>query len=66
MSTTTSKNKRVKFGLFKSESAAQEECDKRKSLFPEDRASFYVKKLERNKSGKNSWLAYCLLRKRGM
>ena len=65
MSITTTKNKRVKFGLFKSEVLAQQECEKRKSMFPEDRATFLVKKLERNKSGKNSWLAYCLIRKEG-
>ena len=66
INTKTTKNKRVKFGLFKSESLALDECEKRKGLFPEDGTSFHAKKIARSKEGKNSWLAYCLIRKKGM
>ena len=60
------KNKRVKFGLFKNETLALAECEKRKHLFPEEATRFYVKKIQRQKEGQNSWLAYCLIRKAGM
>ena len=65
INTKTTKNRRVKFGLFKSESEALQECEKRKPVFPPETTSFYVKKVERAKSGQNSWMAYCLIRKKG-
>ena len=65
MSINKRKSKRVKFGLFKNESLAQAECEKRKDIFPTDRAAFFVKKLNRHKDGKRSWLAYCLISKEG-
>jgi hypothetical protein len=66
MSINIAKNKRVKFGLFKNETLALAECEKRKHLFPEECTAFYTKKVQRHKEGKNSWLAYCLIRKAGM
>ena len=65
MSIKVRKNKRVKFGLFQSESDANAECEKRKAMMPNTAASFYTLKVARNKDGKRSWLAYCLIPKKG-
>ena len=68
MSIKVRKNKRVKFGLFKNESDAHAECDKREKMMPkqvERGATFHVIKVTRNKEGKRSWLAYCLIPKKG-
>jgi|TARA_R110002110_G_scaffold20661_9_gene83427 hypothetical protein len=62
MSITLKKNKRIKFGLFKSESAAQAECEKRKGPHLAE-ATFFTQKVQRMKSGQRSWLAYCLIPK---
>lgn len=58
------KTKRVKFGMFKSETDALAECEKRKGPHMAD-ATFYTIKVARNKSGQRSWLAYCLIPKKG-
>ena len=68
MSVKTSKNKRIKFGLFKTEKAALEECSKREKMMPKlvkHGASFRTLKVQRNKEGQRSWLAYCLVKKKG-
>ena len=59
------KNKsiRTKFGLFRSESEAQEMCDLRSKEVRFTNSQFHAVKVARNKSGKNSWLAYCLTAK---
>ena len=65
MSIKVRKNKRVKFGLIQSESDANAECEKRKGMMPQVNATFHTLKVIRNKSGKRSWLAYCLIPKKG-
>ena len=66
-STKFRKNKRIKFGLFKTESDARAEIERREKTMPKlVEASFRVIKLQRHKEGKRSWLAYALVRKKGM
>ena len=66
-STKFRKNKRIKFGLFKTESDARAEIQRREKAMPNlAEASFRVLKLDRGKEGKRSWLAYALVRKKGM
>jgi hypothetical protein len=65
MSTRLRKNKRLEFGVFKKESEALAECEKRKPLFPNLDANFLVRKMAGRKSGKREWLAYCLIPKKG-
>ena len=62
MSKKIRKNKRVKFGLFSSELEAQAECEKREKLMlGQSDATFRTLKVSRNKEGKRSWMAYCLI-----
>ena len=66
-STEFRKNKRIKFGLVKTESDARAEIERREKTMPKKmEASFRVLKLQRHKEGKRSWLAYALVRKKGM
>ena len=68
MSIRTKKNKRIKFGLFKTEQAALDECTKREKMLPKlvkRGASFLTLKVARTKEGQRSWLAYCLVSKKG-
>jgi hypothetical protein len=54
------KNKRTKFGLFRSESDAKEVCEKQAKQPQYANSNFYTIKVKRHKEGKRSWLAYCL------
>ncbi len=58
------KNNRTKFGLFSSESDAKAMCEIRSKEIRFTDSTFYTTKVARNKAGKNSWLAYCLTKKK--
>ena len=65
MSTRSRKNKRVKFGIFKKESEALAECEKRKVFLPNSDIKFLVRRMVGRKTGKRDWLAYCLIPTKG-
>ena len=58
----TKRNRKIKFGMFRSEKVAQEYIEQTKQYkFNEDTARFFVVKREVTKAGKNAFEAYALI-----
>ena len=56
------KNRKIKFGMFRSEKVAQEYIEQTKQYrFNDDTAKFFVVKRETAKAGKNAYEAYALI-----
>jgi hypothetical protein len=54
------KNKRTKFGMFRSESDAKAVCDQQAKQPNFANSKFYTIKIKRGKEGQKPWMAYCL------
>ena len=58
----TKRNRKIKFGMFRSEKVAQEYIEQTKQYkFNNDAAKFFVVKRETAKAGKNAFEAYALI-----
>ena len=60
MSIRKRKNKRTKFGMFRSETKANEVCLKKAGDPKFADSKFYTIKIKRGKEGQKPWMAYCL------
>lgn len=60
MSIKTRKSNRIKFGIYATESQANQVCERRAEDPQFKDSKFYTIKLNRRKEGQRTWLAYCL------